>query len=105
VRWAAHDTIPLSVSGPGLIDCHLYRQTGRVILHLVNLTSAGAWRSPVEELIPVGPLQVRVKLPTGITAMSARKLVSAGSTPVSVKQGWVEFEVKSVTDHEVVVIS
>ncbi len=105
VRWAAHDTIPLSVSGPGLIDCHLYRQAGHVIVHLVNLTSAGTWRSPVEELIPVGPLQIRIKLPTGVSAKSARRLVAAGSTPVAVKQGWAEFEVKSVTDHEVVVIS
>jgi hypothetical protein len=56
VRWAAASRIPLEVRGAGLIDCHLYRQPGRVILHLVNLTNAGAWRSPVDELIPVGSL-------------------------------------------------
>src|SRR5438876_990471 len=56
IRWAARDHIPLSVEGAGLVDCHLYRQPGRLILHLVNLTSAGAWRQPVHELIPVGPL-------------------------------------------------
>ena len=33
-RWAAADRIPLEVRGPGLIDCHLYRQPGRLILHL-----------------------------------------------------------------------
>jgi hypothetical protein len=38
VRWAADGAIPLEVAGPGLIDCHLYRQPGRMILHLVNLT-------------------------------------------------------------------
>ena len=41
VRWAAGDRIPLEVRGPGLIDCQLYRQPGRLILHLVNLTNAG----------------------------------------------------------------
>ena len=29
VRWAAGDTIPLAVHGPGLVDCHLYRQQTR----------------------------------------------------------------------------
>ena len=45
VRWASSDRIPLRVEGKGLVDCHLYRQDNRLILHLVNLTSAGAWRA------------------------------------------------------------
>jgi hypothetical protein len=57
IRWAAKDDIPLAVEGPGLVDCHLYRQPGRLILHLVNLTSAGTWRQPVHELIPIGTLR------------------------------------------------
>ena len=49
VRWVAQDNLPLAVEGPGLIDCHLYRQPGRLILHLVNLSNAGTWRQPVHE--------------------------------------------------------
>lgn len=104
VRWAARDTIPLEVQGPGLIDCHLYRQQNRLILHLVNLTSAGTWRSPVHELIPVGPLTVRVKLPQGIRGERLRLTVSGGTaTPVHQNE-WARFEVKSILDHEVVVL-
>ena len=104
VRWAAKDSIPLSVEGPGLIDCHLYQQTGRLVLHLVNLTSAGTWRSPMEELIPVGPFQVKVKLPGGVPGRSTKSLVSAAALSARVRQGWLEFEVKSIADHEVVAI-
>jgi len=104
VRWAAADNMPLSVEGRGLVDCHLYQQPGRLILHLVNLTSTGTWRAPIDELIPVGPLQVRVKLPQGVPGRSARLLVSAGTVSVAARQGLVEFEVKSILDHEVVVI-
>jgi hypothetical protein len=93
------------VQGAGLIDCHLYRQQERLILHLVNLTSAGTWRAPMDELIPVGPLQVRVKLPEGVAGRSAKLLVSAGSTPVASRQGWAELSVKSILDHEVIVLS
>jgi len=104
VRWAG-DNIPLSVEGAGLIDCHLYQQPGRLILHLVNLTNSGTWRSPIDELIPVGPLKVRVKLPPGVAGRSGKLLVSTGTLPVAARQGWVEFEVKSVLDHEVAVIA
>ncbi len=105
VRWAAGDSIPLAVQGPGLIDCHLYRQPGRLVLHLLNLTNSGTWRAPIDELIPIGPIRVRVKLGQGIAARNARLLVSAGTAPVTVRQGWAEFEVRSILDHEVAVIS
>ena len=84
IRWAA-GRIPLEVRGASMIDCHLYRQLGRVILHLVNLTNAGAWRAPVEELIPVGPLQVRVQLPPEVRGHHGESLVATGKVPVKPK--------------------
>lgn len=104
VRWAAGDTIPLRVEGPGLIDCHLYRQPGRLILHLVNLTSAGTWRAPAEELIPVGPHQVSVRLAEGVKGESVRLLVSEAKVAAAMRGGWCSFEVRSIVDHEVAVI-
>jgi hypothetical protein len=105
VRWAAKDSIPLSVNGAGLIDCHLYEQPGRMILHLVNLTSAGTWRAPIDELIPIGPLHVRIKLSSGVSGRTARRLVSLGAQTVTTRQGWADLEVKSILDHEVLVVS
>ncbi len=104
-RWAAGSRIPLEVHGPGLIDCHLYRQPGRLILHLVNLTNEGTWRAPVDELIAVGPLGLRLKLPADVRGRSAQLLVSNAKLSVAVRDGWATLEVKSVLDHEVVVIS
>ena len=101
IRWAAADSIPIEVEGPGLIDCHLYRQTGRLILHLVNLTSAATWRAPVEEFIPVGPIKVTVRHQGPATA---RLLVANTTRPVVVAQGMAVFEVPSILDHEVIVI-
>jgi hypothetical protein len=105
VRWTSRDGIPLHVQGTGLVDCHLYQQESHLILHVVNLTSAATWRAPIDELIPIGPLQVRIKLPQGIAGRSAKQLVSVGSTPVTVSKGWAEFGVKTILDHEVVVLS
>ena len=104
VRWAAKDDIPLAVEGAGLIDCHVYRQTSRLILHLVNLTSAGTWRQPVHELIPVGPLLVRVKLPKDLNPAHARFLVRNRKVRFTSTAGFLRLPVESILDHEVVVI-
>jgi hypothetical protein len=104
VRWVARDDVPIVVEGAGLIDCHVYRQPGRLIVHLVNLTSAGTWRAPVHELIPVGPLQVRVRLPRGVRGATARLLVGGAVVPAGEAGGWTRFDVKAILDHEVVVI-
>jgi hypothetical protein len=105
IRWVAQDDVPLDVQGPGLVDCHLYRQAGRIVLHLVNLTSAGTWRQPVHELIPVGPFRVAVKLPASLRLRAARLLVA--DRPISARsdRSWLRFEILSVLDHEVVVLS
>jgi len=63
VRWAAGGNLPLEVKGTGLVDCHLYEQSGRLILHLVNLTSEATWRAPLDELIRVGPFRVTMPIP------------------------------------------
>jgi hypothetical protein len=104
VRWAARDRIPLVVEGAGLLDCHLYRQADRLILHLVNLTNPGAWRAPVHELIPVGPWSIRAKLPDGVAGRKLRLLVSGAKVSATVRNGWSRFAIKSVLDHEVILI-
>ena len=105
IRWVVKDNIPLQVSGTGLADFQLYRQPGRLVLHIVNLTSAGTWRQPVHEFIPIGPLQIRIKLPGEVRGKSFRTLVSDQKIPGHAANGFCHFEIKSVTDHEVVVIS
>jgi hypothetical protein len=104
VRWAMKDNFLLQVEGAGLVDCHLYQQQNKLVLHLVNLTNAGTWRVPVDELIPVGPLSVRVKLPDGIHGNRTQLLVSKRPPHAKVNNGWTRFELPTILDHEVVVI-
>jgi hypothetical protein len=104
VRWTAGDDIPLKVEGTGLVDCHLYRQPGRLILHLVNLTNGSASRGPIDELVAVGPLKVAVRLPEDVAERVVRLLVSGGAPTVDVRGRWAAFRVERVLDHEVAVI-
>jgi hypothetical protein len=103
IRWAAKDSMPLVVDGHGLVDCHLYYQANRFVLHLVNLTNAGTWRQPVDELMPIGPMRLRVKLPDGARGTHLRLLVADKALRGSMSKGWSTFEIASVLEHEVVV--
>ena len=105
IRWAAKDNIPLAIECAGMIDCNIYHQPGRLILHLVNLTSAGTWRQPVDELIPVGPVKVQIKLPEDVKGKELKLLVSGKKNISVVEKGWSNFTISSISDHEVVVIT
>jgi len=105
VRWAAKGELGLSVKGTGMVDCHLYQQPGRMVLHIVNLSNSGTWRAPVDELIQIGPLKVRLKLADGVKGRTLRSLVSNREIQAEVKDGYCNFQIKSILDHEVIVVS
>jgi hypothetical protein len=105
VRWAAGDDLPMTVDGTGFIDCHLYEQPGRLMLHMVNLTSEATWRAPVDELIRVGPFKVKTRVPRGATKVSGQLLVAGRDLRVSLDGGVASFDVESILDHEVIVIA
>jgi hypothetical protein len=104
VRWTARENIPLKVEGAGFVDCHLYQQQNKLVLQLVNLTSAGTWRAPVDELIRIGPLSMYVRLPNGVRGNRIQLLVSKRSTKAAAKNDWTRFDLPTILDHEVVVI-
>jgi hypothetical protein len=104
VRWAVKDDVPLQVGGPGFIDCHLYAQPGRFVLHLVNLTNVSTWRTPVHELVPIGPLRIRIRTANASSRAKVRSLVSNAALRAENRDGWCEFELMSILDHEVVVL-
>ncbi|MCS7314843.1 MAG: beta-galactosidase [Bryobacterales bacterium] len=104
VRWCAREPMPLTIEGRGLLDCHLYRQQGRLILHIVNLSNPFAWRAPMEESLPVGPLKVSIRLPEAVKARRAVATVSGRTLRCSVHQGQANFEIPMVADHEMVIV-
>jgi hypothetical protein len=105
IRWASKESIPLTISGKGLLDCHLYRQSGRLILHIVNLTNTAAWRQPVDELIPTGVLDVSIRIPSGVTGKNLQLLVSKQNIPAKMIDGWCRFEIAAILDQEVIVVT
>jgi hypothetical protein len=102
VRWGADGEFPLRLEGPGLFDCNLYRQSQRLIAHLVNLTITR--QIPIDELVPVGPMKISLRLPDGNNGRTVKTLVASRNLKPTIEGGWVHLTLESVLDHEVIVV-
>jgi hypothetical protein len=72
---------------------------------MTNLTSAGTWRAPIHEYIPIGPVSVKVKLTNDVKGEYLNLLVAGQKISAQVKNGWSHFQISSIINHEVVVIT
>jgi FAD/FMN-containing dehydrogenase len=106
VTWAANNNFPLAITGPGIIDAHLYAQRTRLILHLVNLSSPGLWRAPVDEIFPAGPLQIRIKphKAANYRIRNAHLFVSNKRTGITRSNGEFAFTIPLIEAHELVAL-
>jgi hypothetical protein len=104
VQWAANETPPVTVTGPGLFDVTAWRQKDSLTVHLVNLTNAMAMKGPVREFVAVGPMTVTVRLPAGARARGVRLLVAETPPKAEETGGAVTVVVPAVRDHEVVAV-
>ncbi len=103
IKWTAGARLPLEVDGPGLIDCNLYSQEHALILHLVNLTTPGVWPGAVQEVIPVGPLTVKVQKPDGWRINRCRSLVRDTRERIETGAEWVTVKLESLGHHDLLV--
>jgi hypothetical protein len=104
VRWALNEEPVAEVTGPGVLDVTVWRQRDSLTVHLVNLTNPMMMKGPLRELLPAGPLEVRLRLPAGIRVRGVR-LLAAGTRPqTELSNGWLKVGVPAVVDHEVVAV-
>jgi len=104
VEWATNEEKPATVTGPGVVDVTVWKQTDSMTVHLINLTNPMMRKGPLRELIPLPEQKVRVRLPEGKRARKVQ-LLAAGTTPrVQESAGGISLTVPSVLDHEVIAI-
>ena len=103
VRWALGGQELLRVQGKGYVDCRLYRQAGRFLLHMVNLS--GANRNPgfLEEEYDVGPLRISIRAQEFPVERAALR-VGGGSVPVRREGDWFVLTLDRLESHELIVL-
>jgi hypothetical protein len=102
VRWASNGTLPLSLEGPGHIDCKLYRQDDRLIVHLTNLTGTNR-TGYVDEFIPVGPFTLTLDA-QGLKPGNAFMAVQEKKAPMKIRGGKLTVSIDRITDFEMMII-
>jgi putative glycosyl hydrolase-like family 6 (GHL6) protein/glycosyl hydrolase family 42 (putative beta-galactosidase) len=104
VHWATAEEPAVTVTGPGILDVTVWQQKESITVHLVNLTNPMMMKGPIRELIPIGSQQVRLRLPEGAQAKTARLL--AAETKIEPRQSgqYLDVTVPSILDHEVLAI-
>ena len=73
----------------------MYSQPGRFVLHIVNLTNEAAWRAPMDDVLEIGPITVKLNLPRVRTALM---LVSGQRSPAGA------IRIPRLGEHEVLVL-
>lgn len=104
-RWALDGDVVIDVAGPGLIDVQVYRRDANDVVHLVNLAHPGLWGPPIGELTTAGPFVVRLPIAEERDPKQVELRVQGAKVPAETKGGWLQFEIASLVDHEVAVIS
>jgi hypothetical protein len=105
LTWAmSQEPAPVEVDGRGAMDVTVWRQRNSMTVHLVNLTNPMMMKGPLREIIPIGPLTVRVRVPNGLRTTKV-KLLTAGTSAAPQEAGGVlTTKVPTVDVHEVVAI-
>ncbi len=103
IRWALDGKEPFTVDGPGLLDCKLYSQPGRYILHILNHTGLPEFPYCTEEYCPAGPQKVSVKV-GNLKVSSVTLRVTGGQIPFSQEGDTLRFSLDRIVEHELIII-
>jgi hypothetical protein len=104
VLWALRGNVPFRVSGPGRLDCKLYRQDDTFIIHIVNLSGLNEWPFKAEQYFPVNEVDVSVN--TGDRKISRATLRVLGKDmKFKTAAGWTTISIGNITDHEMIILS
>lgn len=104
VHWATNAAVPVTVTGPGVLDVTAWRGPDAITVHLVNLTNPMTMRGAFRELYPVGAQTVTVRIPEAVDVLGVRLLRHGQDTDYQLSQGVLRVDVPQVIDHEVVAI-
>ncbi len=104
VLWANNEAPIVEVDGPGFFDVTVWRNSGSITIHLVNMTNPMAMKGPYRSFFPVGPHTVRISLPSDFQPKKARLLVAETDVELSRSGTVLTVRVPSILDHEVVAI-
>lgn len=102
VRWTLHGRLPVTVTGEGKVDVHIYQKDQAIVLHLVNLSGCDENPGYCHRILPIHG--IGVTLPAAGHVQNIEFTVSGEKVPFRVRNGQLSFTVPRIADQEVVII-
>ncbi|MBW6425806.1 beta-galactosidase [Rhizobium sp. XQZ8] len=104
-RWALGDKSLVSIEGGhGVISSTLYEQEGRYILHLNNRLITAKVPGRQSDLIPIGPITIRLRAARAAPNATATTRVGGENLDIRLDGDELVMTIPSVLDHEVIVL-
>ena len=85
-----------------MLDVTMWRQRGSLTVHIVNLTNPMMMKGPLREVIPVGPVHARIRLPAGARPRKVQLLTAKSTPQTNVADGVLTVTVPTIGVHEVI---
>ncbi len=105
IDWTLGGKRNFRVEAKGVVDCHLFRQDEKIILHLVNLSGEGFRKPPLHRIVPVGKVSVELKKSLLGSVAKVRSLVkNSDKIPFRHKGDFIQIDLDEISDHEVLLI-
>ena len=100
VAWAADHDLPVQVSGPNTLYVSLRRQSGRSLVHMVNLTGGQRY---FRQMIPL--IDIEVKIKKGLCGECVKAFLLSDRKPLEVRvvDGCHVVSVPRLIDYDVLV--
>jgi hypothetical protein len=100
VRWAAHDQFPVSIQASPGLQISLRRQSGRRMLHLINLAGTRLF----SEAIPLHDIAISLPVESKTKPARAYLLSSGQELPVELRADTIHILVPKLIDYDVLVV-
>lgn len=104
VRWAVNAPPVLEVEGAGRLDCRLYERSDGLVLHLVNVGAYDPIPGTHDELVPVGPFEVRIRHDR-LTPRSTVEALVGEAVAAEAGKGELRVTVPKFIGHEVLAVA
>ena len=105
VQWMLDGKGYVSVhGGHGMISSTLYRQNNRYVLHLNNRLMTTKTPGRQNNLIPIGPIEIKVIKPKNSNAKEASLKVVGQQVAIRTEEDYFVMTVNEILDHELIVI-
>ncbi|MGA7340065.1 MAG: alpha-amylase family protein [Terracidiphilus sp.] len=104
VQWISHGERPVTIQGPGLIECFAYETEPGFALHVLNYTNPNTHRGLIRDFYPIGAQSVSFAIPQGRQVSRVQLLKSGADIPFRRANNRIEFTIPSISAYEVAAI-